>query len=77
MKLFRVTTNGRVSIPSELRKKHGLYTGRKVKLEIADGGLLIIPLATAEEIRAKIGSLGLKGKMMRSLMEEKNRERKL
>lgn len=75
MKIARVTTNGRVSIPAELRKKYGLYPGRKVKFEIADHRLLIIPVATAEEITVKTGSLGLKGKMLGSLMVEKKREK--
>jgi bifunctional DNA-binding transcriptional regulator/antitoxin component of YhaV-PrlF toxin-antitoxin module len=82
MKTARVTTNGRVTIPAELRKKHGFYPGRKVRFwhshsfgRNAEDGIRMIPLATVEEIRTFAGSLGLKGKMLRSLMKEKKRER--
>ena len=77
MKIAKVTTNGRVSIPAKLRIKHELYPGSKVRFEIADDKLQIIPLSTAEEIRANVGTLELKGIMLKSLMEEKKRERKL
>lgn len=77
MKIAKVTTKGRISIPSEIRKKHQLYTGRKVGFEISENRLLIFPLASAEEIRANNGSLGLTGKMLKSLREEKIRERQL
>jgi hypothetical protein len=52
-------------------KKYGLHPGTKVKLVVKEDGLRIIPLATAEEIKANIGFLGLGGKMLKSLMEEK------
>jgi len=75
MKFSKVTTNGRVTIPAELRKKFGLTPGRKVKFEPTEDGVRIIPLATPEEIRANAGLLGLKGKMLKSLMEDKKIER--
>lgn len=77
MKFSKLTTNGRVTIPAPLRKKYGLTPGRHVKFEIAEGGVRIIPLATAEEIRANIGFLGMKGKLLKSLMNEKRIEREL
>ena len=77
MKIARVTTNGRVTIPAGLRKKYGLYSGRKVKFEIADNGLHIIPLASAQEIKTHVGSVGLKKKMLASLMKEQKREQQL
>jgi len=77
MKFSRLTTSGRVTIPVRLRKKYGLYPGRKVKFEIAEDGVRIIPLATPEEIKANVGFLGLKGKLLKSLMEEKRKEREL
>jgi hypothetical protein len=90
MKTARVTTNGRVTPvrlwrnPAELRKKYGFYPGRKVRFwyshsfgRNAEDGIRIIPLAAVEEIRTYAGSLGLKGKMLKSLMEEKEGEKEL
>jgi AbrB family looped-hinge helix DNA binding protein len=36
MKLVKVTTNGRVTIPAELRKKYNLLSGRKLRFEIEE-----------------------------------------
>jgi AbrB family looped-hinge helix DNA binding protein len=77
MKLSKVTSNGRITIPAELRKKYTLNPGRKVKFEMVDEGILLTPLVIAEEIKANIGFLGTKGNLLKSLMEEKQRERKL
>ncbi len=75
MKILKVTSGGRVTIPVKLRAKYGLTPGRKVKFETVEYGLLIIPLATTEEIKANIGFLGTGGEMLKALMEEKERER--
>jgi AbrB family looped-hinge helix DNA binding protein len=75
MKFTRLTTNGRVTLPAELRKKYGLTAGRKVKFVLAEDGIRIIPLGVKEEIQANIGFLGTKGKLLKALMEEKKLER--
>jgi AbrB family looped-hinge helix DNA binding protein len=82
MKTVKVTTNGRVTIPALLRKKYGLYPGRKVKFELAEDGIRLIPLVTLEEVNPKIGFLGTtsqrpgkKGKLLIALMEEKRLEK--
>ncbi|HCY76736.1 MAG TPA: hypothetical protein DHV28_12520 [Ignavibacteriales bacterium] len=77
MKISKLTTNGRVTIPALLRKKYKLTPGRLVKIEPTEDGLRIIPLATTEEIRKNIGFLGSKGKLLKSLMKEKKIEREL
>ena len=77
MKLARLTSRGRVTIPVSLRKKYGLISSRKVKFETDENGIKIIPLATSKEIKANIGFLGTKGKLLKSLMVEKKREREL
>ena len=77
MKFARLTSNGRLTIPTSLRKKYKLTPGRKVKFEDAENCIRIIPLATSEEIKANIGFLGEKGKLLNSLIEEKTRERNL
>lgn len=80
----RVTTNGRITIPAALRKKYGLNPGRRVRFVVEENGIKIIPLFTKDEISANAGVLGLtslkpgkKGKMLKSLVEEKKREREL
>jgi AbrB family looped-hinge helix DNA binding protein len=75
MKFSKLTTNGRITIPAELRKKYGLTPGRRVRFFEDKDGIKIIPLFTAEEIKANTGVLGLKGEMLKSLMEEKKRKR--
>ncbi len=71
MKSIKITTNGRITIPAPLRKKYKLTPGKKVRFEEAENGIIITPLFTKKEIKAYAGCLGLKVKMLRSLMEEK------
>jgi AbrB family looped-hinge helix DNA binding protein len=40
----KFTTQGRITIPVEIRKKYKLTPGRRVKFEITDDGIRIIPL---------------------------------
>jgi AbrB family looped-hinge helix DNA binding protein len=82
MKLVKLTTNGRVTIPAPLRKKYELHPGRKVNFVLAEDGIQIIPLGTPEEIQANIGFLGAtsqrpgkKGKLLKALMKEKGLEK--
>ena len=82
MELVKVTTSGRVTIPTSLRGKYGFHPGRKVKFEADDNGIKIIPLVTMEEVEENIGFLGTasqrpgkKGKLLKALMEEKKREK--
>lgn len=74
MRQAKVTTNGRLTIPALLRKKHGLHHRMKVKFETDDNGIKIIPLVTPEEVKNNIGFLGTKGKLIELLLEEKKRE---
>ena len=77
MKLVKVTANGRVTIPAALRKKYRLHPGRKVKFELDEDGIRIIPLVTKEEIRVKAGFLEMKGRLLKAFIEEKKKEREL
>lgn len=77
MKLAKVTTGGRLTIPAELREKYKLLPGRKVGFEIEEDGIRIIPLFTKKEIKANAGFLGTKGKLLKLLMEEKKVESRL
>ena len=76
MKISKVTSGGRVTIPAELRKKHKLTPGTRVNLYEERNGIKIIPI-TPETIKSNAGILGMKGKMLKSLTEEKMREREL
>lgn len=77
MKFVKLTTNGRVTIPAPLRKKYGFTPGRKLKFEADENGIKLIPLVTTEEIRTNAGFLGMKGKLLNALMEEKENEKLL
>lgn len=77
MRFSKLTACGRITIPAQLRKKYGLYPGRKVMFEANDNSIKITPLATAEEVKANIGLLGMGGKLLKELVEEKKREREL
>lgn len=65
MKFSKLTTNGRVTIPTSLRKKYEVYPGRKVRFEIENGGIRIIPFLTREEIKTNAGFLRTKGKLQK------------
>jgi len=75
MKLAKVTTRGRVKIPASLRKKYELTPGRRVKFETTAIGIRVIPLLTQAEVKANIGFLGTKGKLLKALMREKKIEK--
>lgn len=77
MKLIRVTTDGRVTIPKPLRKKYKLTPGRKVRFEVKQDGIKIISLVTTEEIKASAGFLGTNGKLLRALIKDRKIEREL
>lgn len=76
MKIYKVTTGGRVTVTAELRKKYKLKPGTRVKFSEEENGIKIIPI-TPETIKANAGFLGMKGKLLKSLMKEKKREREL
>ncbi|MDP2365952.1 MAG: AbrB/MazE/SpoVT family DNA-binding domain-containing protein [Ignavibacteria bacterium] len=77
MKSIKLTTNGRVTVPAELRKKYNLNPGTRVNLVEDTNGIIIIPV-THKTIRANVGFLGIKGKsLLKALMEEKKIEREL
>lgn len=71
-----VTSKGQVVIPSKLRRKYGIKSGTLVHFYEDNGEMRLVPV-TPELIDKNIGLLGTKGKLMRSLLEEKKREREL
>lgn len=71
-----VTTKGQLVIPSKIRRKFGIKPGTRVNFLEEKDGIKIIPI-TADMIDANKGFMGTKGKLLKSLMEEKKKEREL
>ncbi len=71
MKFRKLMPDGRITIPVDIRWKYDLTVGRKVKFELTENGILIIPLVTSEEVKSNIGFLGTGGKLLKALIEEK------
>jgi AbrB family looped-hinge helix DNA binding protein len=76
MKISKLTSGGRITIPADLRKKYKLKPGTRVNFSEEENGIKVIPI-TPETIRANAGFLGMKGKLLKSLMQEKKIEREL
>ena len=71
-----VTSKGQLVIPSKMRRKFGIKPGTRVNFIEEKDGIKIIPV-TADLIEANKGFLGTKGKLLKTLMEEKKKEREL
>ena len=73
-----VTAKGQVVIPSKLRRKHGIKKGTKVSIFERGTEIVIQPL-TDEYLRSIRGIARTwgKGNLLKTLMEEKKREREL
>lgn len=68
-----ITSKGKLVIPSKLRRKFGIKSGTRVNFfEVKDG--IKIVLLTAKLIDANKGFLGTKGKLLKTLMNEKKKE---
>ena len=53
-KVVKVTNNGMISIPAEIRKKHGIKDGDFVLVkEDENGGISIDPIESVETLRKK------------------------
>ena len=63
-------------IPSKLRRKFGIKKGTQVYIYERDGEITIKPI-TDDYIRNMAGMAGTKGKLLKSLMNEKAKEREL
>ncbi len=47
---MRVTSKGQVTIPAKLRKQAGLLPHTEVVVELADGGVRIVPVALRKRL---------------------------
>ena len=71
-----VTTKGQLVIPARLRRRHGIKRGTRVCL-IEHGEEIVLKPMTTEYFEKISGVLGTKGKVLKSFMEEKKKEREL
>ena len=69
-----VTTKGKILIPVSFRKKYGIKNGSKVAFIEQEGKLIVQPL-NKDYFNNLAGILGEKGKMLKSLMDDKKKER--
>lgn len=76
MESTKATNKGFVLIPSKMRKKYKIKEGTIINLKEEADGIKLVPF-TPEYIRANVGFMGTKGKLLKALMEEKKIEREL
>jgi AbrB family looped-hinge helix DNA binding protein len=69
-----ITTKGQIVIPSKIRYKYGMKKGVKVAFIEQNGKVLIQPLDKSY-FESLAGILGTDGEMLKSLQEDKKRER--
>ncbi len=71
-----VTVKGQVVVPASIRRKFGIKKGTKIAFIEQNGKLIIQPL-DKNYFESLAGILGTDGKMLKSLMDDKKREREL
>lgn len=67
-----VSEKGQVVIPAKIRQKFGIKKGTQVRLYERNGEIVLQPI-TDEYIRSMAGILGTKGKLLKALMKEKEK----
>lgn len=71
-----VTAKGQIVIPANPRRKFGIKKGTEVCVYERDGEIAIQPI-TDDYIRNMAGMAGTKGKLLKTLMAAKAKEREL
>lgn len=71
-----VTIKGQIVVPVKIRRKFGIKKGTKIAFIEQHGKLIIQPLDKSY-FESLAGILGTEGKLLKSLMEEKKKEREL
>jgi len=71
-----VRVKGQIVVPVRMRRKFGIKKGTKVAFIEQNGKLIIQPLDRIY-FESLAGILGTRGKMMRSLMRGKKKEREM
>ncbi len=69
-----VTTKGQIVIPSKIRRKFNIKKGTKLYIE-EKGDELVLKPVTAEYFRKIAGILSTKGRLSKSLLKERSRDR--
>lgn len=76
MKTSTITTKGQIVIPSKIRKRYGLKEGMKVTFIEKENDIIIKPI-DKDYFKNLIGITQTHGKALKSLIEEKKKEREL
>ena len=76
MEISVMTNKRRIVVPARIWRKLGISKGIKVSFIQQNGKLMIQPLDKSY-FESLAGILGTKGKMMKSLMDDKKSERQL
>jgi len=71
-----VAVKGQVVIPSRLRRKFGMKKGTQVYFFEREGEIVIKPI-TDEYIRSMAGIAQTKGRLLKALMKEKEKEKEM
>ena len=71
-----VTAKGQIVIPAKLRRKFGIEKGTQVCVYERDGEIAIKPIID-DYLRNMAGMAGTKGKLLKTLMAGKAKEREL
>lgn len=71
-----VTIKGQIVVPVKIRRRFGIKKGTKIAFIEQNGKLMIQPLDKGY-FESMAGILGMEGKMLKSLMEDKKKEREL
>jgi bifunctional DNA-binding transcriptional regulator/antitoxin component of YhaV-PrlF toxin-antitoxin module len=77
MEIGKVSLKGKLTIPQKLLKKYGIKPGTKLICRDESNGIKIISAVTYEEVYSNIGFVKTKRNLIKSLIEEKKRERRL
>jgi AbrB family looped-hinge helix DNA binding protein len=71
-----ISIKGQIVVPASIRRKFGIKQGTTIAFIEENGRLILQPLDKSY-FESLAGILGTKGKMMKSLMEDKKKERDL
>jgi len=72
--ITRLSTQGRVTIPTEFRIEHKLKPGTRIAFIEKDGKIILLPV-NKKYFNEIADMLGLKGKMLNSLIKVKKKKR--
>lgn len=76
MEISRVADKGQIVVPAKIRRKFGIRKGTKIAFIESQGKLIVQPLNKGY-FESIAGILGTDGKLLKSLMKDKKKDRKL